>query len=138
MAGDSSSDTTTDLPAESLFQYSTPRRSRHIGLQSPTHDAYARTPLSRHTQQLFQTPRKSLRPVESVPIKVLDAPDIQKDFYLQLLDWSCYDILSVALANSVYLYSCNSSSVSRLVRHPQEGIVTSLRYMQRVRLLYLV
>ena len=37
--------------------------------------------------------------------KILDAPDIKDDYYLNLLDWSSKGVLSIGLAEKVYLYS---------------------------------
>lgn len=40
---------------------------------------------------------------------MLDAPDLQDDFYLNLVDWSSQNMLSVGLNTCVYLWSaCNS------------------------------
>uniref|UniRef100_A0A183F100 WD_REPEATS_REGION domain-containing protein n=1 Tax=Gongylonema pulchrum TaxID=637853 RepID=A0A183F100_9BILA len=39
----------------------------------------------------------------------LDAPELQDDFYLNLVDWSSQNMLSVGLNTCVYLWSaCNS------------------------------
>jgi len=43
--------------------------------------------------------------------KVLDAPNLQDDFYLNLVDWSSLNVLAVALGNTVYLWSASSSKV---------------------------
>ena len=40
-----------------------------------------------------------------MPEKVLDAPDIKDDYYLNLLDWSSRGILAIGLTEKVYLYS---------------------------------
>lgn len=37
--------------------------------------------------------------------KVLDAPDIKDDYYLNLLDWSSKGVLAIGLSERVYLYS---------------------------------
>ena len=39
------------------------------------------------------------------PDRVLDAPDIVNDYYLNILDWSNQDILAVALGPQVYLWN---------------------------------
>lgn len=49
-----------------------------------------------------------------MPIKVLDAPNLQDDFYLNLIDWSNNNVLAVALNGSVYLWNAVSSRVNRL------------------------
>ena len=49
------------------------------------------------------------RKIPKVPFKVLDAPALQDDFYLNLLDWSDSNILTVGLGSCVYLWSAKSS-----------------------------
>ena len=48
--------------------------------------------------------------------KILDAPDIKNDFYLNLLDWSSKGVLAIGLAERVYLYS--SEKISELCVQP--------------------
>lgn len=49
------------------------------------------------------------RRVSKLPFKVLDAPMLQDDFYLNLLDWSSSNVLAVGLMNSVYIWSAQTS-----------------------------
>jgi cell division cycle 20-like protein 1, cofactor of APC complex len=49
-----------------------------------------------------------------VPIKVLDAPSLEDDYYLNLLDWGDQNYLSVGLASSVYLWNAVNSKVMKL------------------------
>jgi len=42
--------------------------------------------------------QKSMRYIPQYPEKILDAPDIVDDYYLNLLDWSADNILAVCLA----------------------------------------
>jgi cell division cycle 20-like protein 1 (cofactor of APC complex) len=43
---------------------------------------------------------------------VLDAPELQDDFYLNLVDWSAQNVLAVGLGSCVYLWSACTSQVS--------------------------
>lgn len=43
------------------------------------------------------------RKVDQLPRYVLDAPGIEDDFYLNILDWSCHNLLCVALQHEVYI-----------------------------------
>ena len=52
--------------------------------------------------------KPSRRALHLSPDKVLDAPDIRDDYYLNLLDWSSRGILSIGLGERVYLYSPSS------------------------------
>ncbi|CAH8357461.1 unnamed protein product [Eruca vesicaria subsp. sativa] len=45
---------------------------------------------------------------------VLDAPALQDDFYLNLVDWSSQNVLAVGLGSCVYLWNACSSSVTKL------------------------
>ncbi|QHO49801.1 Protein FIZZY-RELATED [Arachis hypogaea] len=59
-------------------------------------------------------PVKAPRKVPRSPYKVLDAPALQDDFYLNLVDWSSHNVLAVGLGNCVYLWNACSSKVSEL------------------------
>lgn len=65
------------------------------------------------------------RKVGKVPIKVLDAPSLQDDFYLNLIDWSEQNMLAVGLNNSVYLWNAFTSRVSKLCELGFNDLVTA-------------
>jgi len=46
-----------------------------------------------------------------MPFKVLDAPELMDDFYLNLVDWSSLNVLAVGLQKSVYIWSACTSIV---------------------------
>lgn len=65
--------------------------------------------------------------------KVLDAPELQDDFYLNLVDWSSQNVLSVGLGSCVYLWSACTSQVTRLCDLSGDGnSVTSVAWNERV------
>lgn len=78
------------------------------------HSPYSLSPLSAQSQKLLRSPRKPMRKIPKVPFKVLDAPDLQDDFYLNLVDWSSTNVLGVGLGTSVYLWSACTSQVTKL------------------------
>ncbi len=46
------------------------------------------------------------RSIAHAPIRILDAPDLSNDYYLNLLDWNAYNgLLAVALNDTVYLWN---------------------------------
>lgn len=72
--------------------------------------------------ELTKKPEKGevkMRKVNKKPYKVLDAPNLQDDFYLNLLDWSDRNQIAVALDTSVYLWSGCSSQITRLYETSQ-------------------
>ncbi|CAA7398111.1 unnamed protein product [Spirodela intermedia] len=60
------------------------------------------------------TPPKVPRKIPKTPHKVLDAPSLQDDFYLNLVDWSSQNTLAVGLSTCVYLWSASTSKVTKL------------------------
>jgi len=54
------------------------------------------------------------RKIPKVPFKVLDAPALQDDFYLNLVDWSSANVLAVGLGGCVYTWSACTSRVVKL------------------------
>jgi cell division cycle 20-like protein 1 (cofactor of APC complex) len=79
---------------------------------------------------MLLSPRKTPRAVSKVPYKVLDAPDLADDFYLNLVDWGSNDILAVGLGKCVYLWSRETGQVQRLCELDDET-VTSVSWIQR-------
>jgi cell division cycle 20-like protein 1 (cofactor of APC complex) len=52
------------------------------------------------------------RKIAQYPFRVLDAPNLCDDFYLNLVDWSQQNSLAVALGHSVYIWNANTSNVT--------------------------
>ncbi|XP_057491372.1 protein FIZZY-RELATED 3-like [Actinidia eriantha] len=55
--------------------------------------------------------KKILVPTSNI---VLDAPSLQDDFYLNLVDWSSQNVLAVGLGTCVYLWTATTSKVTKL------------------------
>lgn len=73
--------------------------------------------------------RRNARLIPKSPDKILDAPDIVDDYYLNLLDWSPNNILAVALGQSVFLWNATTGATHKLVETTGPGnIVTSLTW----------
>ncbi|CAK9135632.1 unnamed protein product [Ilex paraguariensis] len=69
------------------------------------------------------TPPKPPRKVPKTPHKVLDAPALQDDFYLNLVDWSSQNVLAVGLGTCVYLWTATTSKVTKLCDlGPNDGV----------------
>lgn len=73
---------------------------------------YSLSPVTIKSQKLLRSPRKATRKISRIPFKVLDAPELQDDFYLNLVDWSAQNVLAVGLGSCVYLWSACTSQVS--------------------------
>lgn len=71
---------------------------------------------SRPGAQSSSTPSSSskARRISTQPEKVLDAPGIVDDYYLNLISWSCGNILAVALAENTYIWRADTGDVTHL------------------------
>ena len=70
-----------------------------------------------------------------MPFKILDAPALQDDFYLNLLDWSDNNVLTVGLGSCVYLWQAKSSQVTKLCDLGLTATVTSVEWQKGQNLL---
>ena len=84
------------------------------------------------SQRLLTSPRRAPRKIPKVPFKVLDAPALQDDFYLNLVDWSSLNVLAVGLGSCVYLWSACTSRVTKLCDLSTDSdTITSVSWSQR-------
>ncbi|ANB12817.1 Cdh1p [Sugiyamaella lignohabitans] len=102
--------------------------SRRNLTANSSHEIYSVSPVRMDSQRLLLSPRKQPRPVSKVPYKVLDAPDLADDFYLNLVDWGSTNVLGVGLGSSVYLWNAQSGQVDSLCTLNDERI-TSLSWI---------
>jgi cell division cycle 20-like protein 1 (cofactor of APC complex) len=78
--------------------------------------------------QASSLPTRSARKIAKVPFKVLDAPALQDDFYLNLVDWSSSNLLAVGLGSCVYLWSACTSKVTKMCDLGAGDSVTSVTW----------
>lgn len=71
-----------------------------------------RGPSSYHHQGSVAASQR--RRIPSTPERVLDAPGLMDDYYLNLLDWSCTNLLAIALLEIVYIWNAESGEVGTL------------------------
>lgn len=109
--------------AEGLFRYRCSADEEH--------DAFVLSPVPFRRRETFSAPRKLPRKIAKEPSKVLDAPALQDDFYLNLVDWSSSNVLAVGLSSCVYLWSAYTSRVMKLCELGDNDVVTSVSWAQR-------
>uniref|UniRef100_A0A2M3ZH12 Fizzy-related protein homolog n=1 Tax=Anopheles braziliensis TaxID=58242 RepID=A0A2M3ZH12_9DIPT len=110
-----------------LFKYQSPTK-QDFNEQCP----YSLSPVSIKSQKLLRSPRKATRKISKIPFKVLDAPELQDDFYLNLVDWSAQNVLAVGLGSCVYLWSACTSQVTRLCDLSSDSnTITSVSWSER-------
>jgi cell division cycle protein 20 (cofactor of APC complex) len=77
------------------------------------------------------------RNIPSAPSRILDAPDLLDDYYLNLLSWSSTNVLAVALSQTVYLWNASSGDIAELcslegtpLTNGQENYICSVSWVQ--------
>lgn len=73
------------------------------------------------------------RVIPSAPARILDAPDLLDDYYVNLLSWSDTNVLAVALSQTVYLWNAASGDIQELCSFEESGsdtYVSSVSWVQ--------
>ena len=68
-----------------------------------------------------------VRKIPTQPERVLDAPGMIDDFYLNLISWSSLNIVAVALGESTYTWRADTGSVTHLGDVPEGTYVSCPR-----------
>ncbi|KAG7201958.1 hypothetical protein KM043_004662 [Ampulex compressa] len=93
------------------------------GYQNPLRVVYSQT----------KTPasvKASTRYIPQAPDRILDAPEIVDDYYLNLIDWSESNILAVALGANVYLWNAGTGTIDQLFELEGNDYVCSVAWIQ--------
>ncbi|XP_062521671.1 cell division cycle protein 20 homolog [Corticium candelabrum] len=87
---------------------------------------------SLYSMNKMAAPNKSTRYISTSAEKVLDAPDVINDFYINVLDWSIDNVVCIALGPCVYMWNADTANLSHLLDMSVSGdeleCVTSLCY----------
>lgn len=94
-----------------LFQY----KSTQAEVPDLFDDAeQSKSPVPLRIADRSSLPRTPHRKVQKTPLRIMDAPDLQDDFYLNLLHWSSTDVLAVCLGNTVYTWNACNNRVDKM------------------------
>lgn len=66
------------------------------------------------------------RVVSKNPFKVLDAPNLMDDFYVNVIDWSQQNNVAVGLGNTSYLWNFYNNNVEKVFETDSNNLLTSL------------
>ncbi|KAI1333841.1 WD40 repeat-like protein [Xylariaceae sp. FL0016] len=101
------------------FKPAPPESSKPIDLRQQ----YNR-PLKQTTSSSAQFRRR----VATAPERVLDAPGLIDDYYLNLLDWSAGNQVAIGLERNVYVWSADEGAVSCLMETSPDTYVSSVKW----------
>ncbi|KAF0389153.1 WD40 repeat-like protein [Gigaspora margarita] len=97
------------------FHSASPKR-RGI-FDTPFRNVYSTTPFSRQVEDLMTKPRKPARIINPLPYQMLAFCNelmLKDDFYLNVVDWSTSNILSLGLESCAYLWNTGTSKMAKL------------------------
>lgn len=121
---------TPQRQARNLLTYQSPSKSRPTSSSlNAQNELYSLSPVRADTQSLLLSPTKKMRNISKIPYRVLDAPDLADDFYLNLVDWGSQDVLAVGLGSSVYLWDGSSGTVNHLCDLGSNDSICSLSWI---------
>lgn len=100
------------------FKPAAPESSKPIDLRSqynrPLKNAVASTQFRRR--------------VLTAPERVLDAPGLVDDYYLNLLDWSSGNQVAIGLERNLYIWSADTGTVSSLLETSADTYISSVKW----------
>ncbi|XP_067928669.1 cell division cycle protein 20 homolog [Watersipora subatra] len=76
------------------------------------------------------TAKKTARHIPSAPERILDAPDLLDDFYLNLLSWSSGNLLAVALGCRLYVWNATSGDIAQLMELDETEYISSVSWVK--------
>lgn len=84
-----------------------------------------------------KTKIKANRAIPSEPDRILDAPSVKDDFYLNLMDWGPNNVLAVALGNVIFLWNAETAEIKELAELAEGNeYITSVRWIDSANLAF--
>lgn len=74
--------------------------------------------------------KRTHRYISSAPERILDAPELVDDYYLNVLDWSSQNQLALALHSDLYLWNPENGGIDTLFNIPEDQYVCSVSWMK--------
>jgi len=87
--------------------------------------------LSQAENRLRSATKSIGRRIPRTPSRILDAPELVDDYYLNLVSWSESNVLAVALGQCVYLWEAETGNIKHLLTLREEtDFVTSVAWVK--------
>ena len=98
-------------------------------LQRSSHSSALQQLNSKEDSGLISATKLIGRRINVAPTRILDAPELVDDYYLNLISWGRDNILAVALGQCVYLWNAASGEINHLLTLPgSDDYVTSVQW----------
>lgn len=87
------------------------------------------TSAAQNAYSSFSKSSKKVRPLPLNPEKILDAPCVKNDFYLQLMDWNRNNLLALALTSDLYIWNASTNEAAELLKLPDGQFISSVSWI---------
>ena len=111
----------TNISAAKILAYNSKLPAAPEGHINPLRAFYTKTPGSA---------KSTIRHIPQEADRILDAPDMVDDYYLNLIDWSSHNVLAVALRNSLYLWNATDGITDLLFELPESDNICSVSWLR--------
>ena len=71
---------------------------------------------------------RRIRSIQRNPYKILDAPGLEDDFYLNLLDWGASNLIAIGLENVVYTWNASDNKAVKLYEVDAPEMICSVSW----------
>nr|AJR33117.1 cell division cycle 20 [Artemia sinica] len=89
-----------------------------------------------HNSKTPATVKKTTRHIPQSPDRILDAPDLVDDYYLNLIHWSKNNHLAVALSKQLYIWNAATGDISQIMETDgDEDYICSVNWIKEGNLL---
>jgi len=119
--------------AKTLFDGEVPNSSKILAFKNK-----APKPSTAHQNQMsvlytqnknMKHVKKNVRSIASTAEKVLDAPEVVDDYYLNIMDWGSNNVLAIALGPTLYLWNAETSQINMLMEcNDEQDYITSVKW----------
>ncbi|KAF3433221.1 hypothetical protein FNV43_RR24323 [Rhamnella rubrinervis] len=75
-----------------------------------------------------------LRTMPKKEVKILDAPNLKNDFYMNIMDWGKNNTLAVALGSELFLWNSDSQKAHKLLKVDESDYPTSVAWSEDAKL----
>lgn len=114
----------SDLPGSKILAFKAKAPAPKEGYLNPNRVLYSQSACGAAVR------KNKFRHIPESPEKILDAPALMEDFYLNLIDWGTNNTLAVALAETVYLWNADTGTIEQLCEtSDMDDCITSVSWM---------
>ncbi|KAJ3039839.1 ubiquitin-protein transferase activating protein [Rhizophlyctis rosea] len=68
------------------------------------------------------------RKIRTEPERILDAPGLKNDYYINVLDWSAYNVITVGLNNKAYTWEEKTGNVTEILAVPWPDHISCISF----------